>query len=318
MSTSKQKVGVLLLAMGGPSSLDEIPRYLYNIFSDRTLIRLPGGALFQKPFATLISRLRSKKVAAHYAEIGGSSPLLKWTESQASHIKKFLAEQNHDVTCYTGMRYSEPSIRKAVEQMIDDGVRQVIVLPMYPQFSTATTGSSVKELVRMLKGRDDVKWELIKDFHNYDPYIELFRKYIAEHTKPEDVLLYSAHSLPQRFVDEGDPYVDQIRRTASLTAGDREYYVSFQSKTGPVNWVGPDTIEETKRLLQESNRRICLVPVAFVCDHIETLHELDIELPELVGESERLYRLPMFNDDPNFGRVLADLVAERLPNRVEA
>ncbi len=316
MAKEVKRIGVLLLAMGGPDSIQAVPQYLTNIFSDRTLIRLPGGALLQKPFAHLISRLRSKKVASHYAMIGSSSPLLHWTESQAEHIRQMLTDRGYAVNCYVGMRYYDPDIAAAVAQMVTDRIEHIIVLPMYPQFSTATTGSSVIELERVLRRYPDMNWDLIKDFHSYQPYIELLRNYIESYTEPDDLLLFSAHSLPKRFVTEGDPYVDQVLRTASLAAGDRESHVSFQSRTGPVEWIGPDTVDETRRLLAESERQICLVPIAFVCDHIETLYELDIELPQLVGCPDRLYRLPMFNDDRRFGRVLADLVAEWIPRNV--
>lgn len=318
MESHQNRIGVLLLAMGGPDCPEAIRPYLYNIFSDRTLIRLPGGAMLQRPFAFLISRLRSKKVAAHYALIGGSSPLLQWTESQARHIEQFLNERGVSASCYVGMRYYHPTIAEAVSKMAEDGIERMAVLPMYPQYSTATTGSSVAELARCLRKFRRLKWSLIKDFHSCQAYIQLLREYIRSHTEDDDILLFSAHSLPQHFVEEGDPYVDQIYRTAELAANSREHYVSFQSRTGPVKWVGPDTIDETRRLLEETDRRICMVPVAFVCDHIETLYELDIELPQLAGGSGRLYRLPMFNADPRFGRVLANLVEERIGHDDEA
>ena len=140
-----------------------------------------------------------------------------------------------------------------------------------------------------------MSWTLIKDFHDYSGYIELMRQYVDQYTKPEDVLLFSAHSLPQKFVDEGDPYVAQTYTTAKLVAGEREHFVSFQSRTGPVDWVGPDTVDEVKRLLSERLGNIFIVPISFVCDHIETLYEIDIELGELLPEADRprLKRLPM-------------------------
>jgi len=314
MSETHKKVSVLLVAMGGPDSTDAIPQYLFNIFSDRTLIRLPGGALFQKPFAHLISRLRSSKVKDHYNLIGGASPLLKWTETQARIIENILQPDYQDFKCYIGMRYYHPTISDTVAKMHADGCEHIIVLPMYPQYSTATTGSSMEELGRVLKHFPKITWSLIKDFHDVSGYIELMRQYINQHTKPDDTFLFSAHSLPKKFVDEGDPYVDQIYKTAKLAADGREHFVSFQSRTGPVDWVGPDTIDETRRLLETTKGRICMIPVAFVCDHIETLYEIDIELPEILGDlaKDRLYRLPMFNDDPKFGEVLAKLVRERI------
>jgi len=317
MGDRREKVAALLLAMGGPDSTEAIGEYLYNIFSDRSLIRLPGGALLQKPFAHLISFLRRAKVRDHYQQIGGSSPLLRWTQAQARHIESQLQGEFPGFRCYTGMRYYHPTIADTADQMRLDGCRHVVVIPMYPQYSAATTGSSVEELERSVGDHSQLSWTLVKDFHDAPGYIDLMRDYIGQHTSPDDVLLFSAHALPQRFVDEGDPYVDQVRRTSELAASGRKYYVSFQSRTGPVDWVGPDTIDEAKRLLSSTNERLCLIPVSFVCDHIETLYEIDIELRDKLGEAanDRLYRLPMFNDDQRFGDVLAQLVAKRIKDR---
>ena len=266
MGDRGEKVAALLLAMGGPDSTEAIGEYLYNIFSDRSLIRLPGPALLQKPFARLISRLRRAKVQDHYKLIGGSSPLLKWTEAQAHNITSQLRPEFPGIRSYVGMRYYHPTIADTVSQMQADGCEHVVVVPMYPQYSAATTGSSVEELERSLRGHSQLSFALVKDFHDTPSYIDLMRDYIEQHTNPDDILLFSAHALPQRFVDDGDPYVDQVRRTAELAAFGRKYHVSFQSRTGPVDWVGPDTIDEAKRLLASTNKRLCLIPVSFVCD----------------------------------------------------
>ncbi|MCB2230781.1 ferrochelatase [bacterium] len=305
---------VILVAMGGPDSVDDIREYLYNIFSDRTLIRLPGGAVLQKPFAALISTLRKKKVQEHYRLIGGGSPLLKWTRLQGEQIQKMLGEDYSNFRYYVGMRYFHPAIDTVVHQAYAEGFRRMIFLPMYPQYSIATTGSSFAVAAKALKRYSDVRAEFIKDFHDNEHYIALLRDYIDANMKPDETLLFSAHSLPRKFVDEGDPYVDQIYRSAKLAAGEREHFVSFQSRTGPVEWVGPDTIDECRRLLGEKKGGLFIVPIAFVCDHIETLYELDIELPTVVGEiaNGRLRRMPMFNDDPRFAEALAGIVAERL------
>jgi len=308
-----KKTCAILLSMGGPRAIDDIQAYLYNIFSDRTLIQLPGGALLQKPFAALISRLRKKKVQHHYSLIGGGSPLLQWTEAQGRHLEKELADTLPDFKTYAGMRYFHPTIKEALVEAYKDGYRRMIMLPMYPQYSLATTGSSFEVAKKELRLFPDVEPIFIKDFHDLPGYTELLKTYIDENIAPEDTLLFSAHSLPQKFVEEGDPYVDQVRQTAQLAAGDREYFVSFQSRTGPVEWVGPDTIDETKRLLTERSGNLFVVPISFVCDHIETLYEIDIELKELLGDNgTRIRRMPMFNDDPRLARALAALVKKEV------
>ncbi len=319
MPATTNKLGIMLLAMGGPESTADIRDYLYNIFSDRSIIRLPGGPLIQKPFARMISRFRSKGVVSHYNLIGGSSPLYRWTRAQADLVEERL-ESEYGAACYVGMRYFRPMIPDAIEQAAGDGCTELCFLPMYPQFSKATTGSSFEQARQAIARLTGIATHFIDDFHDDDGYIRLLRRYIAEHIEESETLVFSAHSLPQKFVDEGDPYVDQIRRTAELAADGREHHVTFQSRTGPVDWVGPDTVDECGRLLDNPDCRLFIVPIAFVCDHIETLYELDIELPQLLGKEKgkRIRRMPMFNDDPQFAEVLASVVKRALGVRVDA
>ena len=315
----KNRYCVVLIAMGGPERLEDIRPYLYNIFSDRAIIRLPGGPLFQRPFARLIARLRYKKVQSHYALIGGRSPLLAWTEVQAAHLETFLKADDPGVKCYVGMRYFRPYIDDVIRQAYQDGHRRFCFVPMYPQYSTATTGSSYTVAAVALSRLSDVQATFVKDFYDNEGYIRVLRRYISDNIRPDEVLLYSAHSLPQKFVQEGDPYVDQIMRTAKLASLGRPYHVSFQSRTGPVKWVGPDTVAEVTRLLADPSQRLFIVPIAFVCDHIETMYELDIELKSLVppGGADRIRRMPMFNDDPALAQALAGIVRERMMSHVE-
>ncbi len=310
---------IILLSMGGPDGLADVRRFLYNIFSDRTLIRLPGGLLLQKPLAYLISALRTRKVQARYEQIGGRSPLLKWSRLQADQLEAELQQNIPGARCYVGMQYFEPTVRSAILKAYDEGYRRLCFLPLYPQYSGATTGSafaSATRTVAQLKGAHTL---FIRDFHDDDGYIRLLREYILRNIRDHETLLFSAHSLPQKFVDMGDPYVEQVKRTASLAAAGREHFVSFQSKTGPVRWVGPDTIDETNRLLEGKEGRVFVVPVSFVCDHIETLYEIDVELPKLIGgnAAKRIRRMPMFNGDPSFTRVLAEIVCRRMMSYVE-
>ncbi|MBK7141719.1 MAG: ferrochelatase [bacterium] len=314
MSTSSTKCCAILLAMGGPDSTAGVQQYLYNIFSDRSIIRLPGGAILQKPFAAMISRLRKKKVQHHYDLIGGGSPLLRWTDAQRALLEEIIQQEQPQFRAYVAMRYYHPYTDAVIRQAYTDGFRRFCFIPMYPQYCKATTGSSFEVAANSLTSLTGVQSVFVKDFHDDRSYIELLRRYIAENIRSGETLLFSAHSIPQTFVDEGDPYVDQIRRTAALAANGREYFVSFQSRTGPVQWVGPDTIVETKRLLAERTGGLFIVPIAFVCDHIETLYEIDIELAGMLDSSDaaRIRRMPMFNDDPAFAEMLAGIVRERM------
>lgn len=311
MSELSDKPCVILLSMGGPETTADVREYLYNIFSDRNLIRLPGGKFFQRPFARLISSLRSSKVEHHYNAIGGGSPLLKWTTQQAEHIEQLLADEMPGVHCVVGMRYFDPLIENTIARALVDGFRRFIFLPMYPQFSRATTGSSF-EVARRIIGDTNIRCTFIDDFHDDPGYTRLLKEQIDASIAPDETLLFSAHSLPQSFVDEGDPYIQQVETSAAMAAGDREYFLSYQSRTGPVKWVGPNTIIEAKRLLSDSRRKLFVAPLSFVCDNIETLYEIDIELKEKLGpEGLRMRRMPMFNGDPGFAEVLADIVRRK-------
>lgn len=309
-----KKICVIFLAMGGPNNTGDIPKYLYNIFSDRTLIRLPGGPLFQKLLARLISIVRSSKVKARYNLIGGSSPLLDWTQKQAAQVEEKLSETNPGIKCFVSMRYFEPYIETVLANIGKDKFDHIIFLPMYPQYSRATTGSCFTQ-IKQIQKYNDCDYSFINDFHSDENYISLLRNYISSNKKEDDVLLFSAHSLPQEFVDEGDPYVEQVKETAKLAADGQEYYVSFQSRTGPVNWIGPDTIDTAGQLL-DNGKTVFVVPVSFICDHIETLYEIDIDLIEKLGDrakghsetTGRIRRMAMFNDDPRFSEVLVNLI----------
>lgn len=308
------KTCAILLGMGGPNSTADISRYLYNIFCDRSIIRLPGGALLQKPLARLISKLRTRKVRGHYRAIGGRSPLLQWTRTQADQIEAIIRIDYPGFECLIGMRYFDPYIDDTIRQAYQKGFRRICFLPMVPQYSRATNGSAFAVARKTCAKYNDLEAVYVNDYHDNDQYVALLNRYISKNIKAGDTLLFSAHSLPRKFVEEGDPYVDQTRLTAKLAAGKREYFLSFQSRTGPVKWVGPDTIDEVKRLLAERDGDIFIVPISFVCDHIETMYELDIELKGLVeaADRERLRRMPMFNDDSEFAGLLAGLILEKV------
>lgn len=308
------KYCAILLGMGGPDELKDIPEFLYNIFSDRNIINLPGGRLFQKPFAKFISRMRSSKVMEHYRLIGGGSPLLKWTEYQRQFIESELSEKMPGFKCFIGMRYFRPTIEQAISDALIEGFSGICFLPLYPQYCLATTGSSFREANKVLKHHNNLRSIFINDFHDQPSFVELLKDYINTNLGADEFLLFSAHSIPRKLMDKGDPYVEQIKKTAELVSGDREYLVSFQSRTGPVKWVGPDTVDEVKRLVIDENQNVFIVPLSFLCDHIETLFEIDIDLKRRVGASgaKKIVRMPMFNDDNRLGSVLAEIIFRRI------
>jgi len=320
----EEKWGVLFLNMGGPETTEDVKDYLYNIFSDRNIIRLPASPILQKPLARLIASRRAEKVRRRYQMIGGGSPLLKWTRLAASGVKRELAKQYPQVEVFAGMRYTEPFIHEELEAAIDEGCRHLVVLPMYPQYCLATTGTALLEIAEWFEDSEaDLSMSIIENWHDYPGYIELLRKYIDDCVEEMDLpnppkIVFSAHAVPKKLVESGDPYVDQVKKTAALAGEGYDYIVTFQSRTGPVNWIGPDTLKTVRMLGRQGIREILVVPVSFVSDHIETLYEIDIELKEAAEAAgiEKLVRTPSFNDDPQFSTFLADLIEEKIAGKL--
>ncbi len=321
------KLGVLLFNLGGPETQADVRPFLFNLFSDPEIVRLPVRAL-QKPLAWLISTIRHKKSAANYALIGGGSPLRRITDAQAEALQTELARRGIAAKVYVGMRYWRPLTQNAIEEILHDGVTELIVLPLYPQFSVSTTGSSCKDFIARLDHRGGlrhIRRRYITRWHTYDPYINALAGQISEETKkfpdpdPKNVhLIFSAHSVPQSYIAKGDPYLRHTQETVQLVAerlGDLSpVHLSFQSKVGPVKWLEPSTAQKLRELKAAGAEQVLAIPISFVSEHIETLYELDILYKDLAEElGFRAYRrVPAFNTTPGFIGALADLVCEKL------
>ncbi|MCX6831950.1 MAG: ferrochelatase, partial [candidate division Zixibacteria bacterium] len=240
--------GVLFVNMGGPETTDQIKPYLRSIFSDRAIIRLPLAFLLQKPFARLISTLRTPRVAARYRLIGGGSPLLRYDRKLAEGVRKTLTAEFPNLRTYIGMRYIEPLIDAQLQQAIDDGCKHLVVIPMYPHYCLATTGTALNVIADFLSvHRGAISVDIVEHWHDCGGFIALLRTRIEQalaqaNPAARTQLLFSAHSIPESIRRAGDPYVDQIAHTCRLAAHDHDYLLSFQSATGPVKWVGPDTL----------------------------------------------------------------------------
>jgi ferrochelatase len=316
----EEKWGVFFLNMGGPETTDEVKTYLYNIFSDRNIIRLPLSTFLQKPLARFIASRRAPKVIRRYQMIGGGSPLLKWTRLAASGVKRELSKQYPQVEVFAGMRYSEPYIEDELEAAADEGCRHLVIVPMYPHYCMATTGTALAEVAEWLEETEEkMTMSIIENWHNHPRYIALLRRNIdlageqfKEGERPK--IIFSAHAIPQKLADSGDPYLSQIKETAALAGEGHDYVVTFQSRTGPVTWVGPDTVKTVKSLGARGVANMIVVPISFVSDHIETLYEIDIELKEAAEAAgvKNFVRTASFNDDPQFAELLADLVEEKI------
>lgn len=313
MSANK---AVLLLQMGGPDSLDAVRPFLINLFTDREIIKI-GPAWLQPIIARIIVKKRLAHVEDNYSQIGGRSPLRELTEQQAAALEKRLGPEYR---CVVAMRYWRPSTIEALAEIKRAGISEITALSLYPHYSRATTGSSIKELQRVL-AEAGVKFSVryVESFYNNPLYINALAEKIREgltafHPLADVELLFSAHSLPQSFIDEGDPYLAQITETVRLVMEqfDIPHHLAFQSRAGPVKWLEPSTDEMLKSLAASGSKNLLVVPLSFVSDHIETLHEIDIEYSKKAWDLgiAKFERMPSLNSSPLFIECLAELVTK--------
>lgn len=329
----EEKVGVLLLNLGGPETLNDVQPFLYNLFADPDIIRLPRLFRFlQRPLAQLISTLRAPKSKEGYASIGGGSPLRKITDEQADALRMALEAKEVPANVYVAMRYWHPFTEEAVQQIKRDNITKLVVLPLYPQFSISTTGSSIRLLQSLF--RDDkilsrLPVAIIQSWYQREGYVksmaDLIEKELQSFGSPEEVMIFfSAHGVPVTYVrDAGDPYKDQMEECIYLIMQelkargiDNDHKLAYQSRVGPVQWLKPYTDEVLVDLGKQGVKSLLAVPVSFVSEHIETLEEIDMEYKELALESgvENWGRVPALGCTSSFITDLADAVIEALPS----
>ena len=316
-----KKTALVLLNMGGPDSIEAVEPFLYNLFADRDLIQLPLGAVLQKPFARLISHFRAKTVRENYRRIGGKSPLLHWTALQAEKSVAQLGEHWHP---YVAMRYWKPRADETLARMRQDGIEQAVVLSMYPHYTRATTGSSVKDFQRtQAQVYPELKCTYIESWHDWPLYLDALAECVREGLERVEAvenaaaptILFSAHALPQKFIERGDPYQKHVEETVAGVmerVGDMPWEIGYQSRSGPVKWMSPDTLDLIAKAGEEK-RSLLVVPVSFVSDHIETLEEVDVEFREHAEEHGVPWfdRVPALNARESFINALVELVQER-------
>ena len=330
-ATKRQpRVGVLLLNLGGPERIQDVKPFLYNLFSDPEIIRLPLAAM-QKPLAWLISSLRSGKSQQAYRSIGGGSPLRRITKQQAQELQTSLRQKGVDATSYVAMRYWHPFTESAVADLKADGVDQVVVLPLYPHFSISTSGSSFRELQR-LRNTDPAFSRLpircIRSWYDHPGYIQALANLIArEILACEDPatahIFFSAHGVPKSYVeDAGDPYQLEIVACSKLIleqlrqqlGHSNPFTLAYQSRVGPVEWLKPYTEDALQELGEQGVKDLVVVPISFVSEHIETLEEIDIDYRELATAAgvKNFRRVPALDTDPAFIAALTDLVEQAM------
>ena len=313
------KNAIILLNLGGPDSLDAVQPFLFNLFCDPDIFKIPFG---QKFLAGLISKRRSPRIVEQYKQIGGKSPINEWTEIQRKKLTQTLSDRGADADVYTAMRYWKPLTAETAEIIRQKNYQNVILLPLYPHFSVSTTGSSFNEWDRVYKG-DQTRVKKITTYFNHPGYVAALNAKIdegllkfPEHIRQSVLLLFSAHGTPVSMVKKGDPYSKEIKETIdavmALRNKSHDYALSFQSKVGPVGWVRPATDEKIEELSKAGKKHLLVIPVSFVSDHIETLFELDIEYRHVAHEAgiENFIVMPGLNDSQVFINALADIVTE--------
>jgi protoporphyrin/coproporphyrin ferrochelatase len=314
-------VGVVLFQLGGPDTLEAIQPFLYNLFCDPDIIDFPFARIGRKPLAKLISTTRARRVEHHYSILGGGSPIRRHTERQARALESELRDQGIEAHCFVAMRYWHPFTQEAIAQLEAAECDEVVLLPLYPQYSSTTTGSSLNEWHRLFRG--EVPVHGIENFYRHPGYLDALAEKVSAALSrfplPERAtLVFSAHSLPMSVIAKGDPYQRQIEDTVRLLMERGKWRnphrLCYQSKVGASRWLQPSLHQTLRQLSAEQIREVCIVPIAFVSDHVETLGEIDHEA------RQEAYRLGMtqfemsagLNDSPRFIRALAGIVEQAL------
>jgi ferrochelatase len=321
----KKKVGIVMFQLGGPDSLDAVEPFLLNLFLDPDIIPMGPLGFLRRPLAKLISSRRSVPVRGKYAEIGGRSPIGTLTERQRGALVEALSNEI-DPVAVIAMRYWHPLTAEAVEELRKAApVDEIVLLPLYPQFSYATTLSSLKEWRRVYGSPEGGPPErTLSQFYDHPLYIQALAQRIGSVLRQfadssRIHLVFSAHGLPMSLIEKGDPYPNQIEATVRMVCeeGRRQYpgwpqthLLCYQSRVGPSKWLQPPLTATIERLGTEGVKEMLVVPISFVTEHIETLHEINIEAREDAKKFgiEVFRMMPAVGDSPLFIAALKDIV----------
>ncbi|KAL2761169.1 hypothetical protein ACRALDRAFT_2096190 [Sodiomyces alcalophilus JCM 7366] len=343
-SGAKGPTAMVFLNMGGPSTTDEVGDFLSKLFADGDLI--PLGRL-QSYLGPLISKRRTPKIKEQYAEIGGGSPIRRWSEYQNEEMCKILDEispQTAPHKPYVAFRYADPLTEEMYTRLLDDGFGRgkggrAVAFTQYPQYSCSTTGSSLNELWKWrqrLEGKSaaagangdgTISWSVIDRWPVHPGLVEAFARNIEktlaeypEERRNEAVLLFSAHSLPMSVVNRGDPYPAEVAATVYAVMQrlnfSNPYRLCWQSQVGPSAWLGPQTSDTVEGYCRKGQTDLVLIPIAFTSDHIETLFEIDKEVIPDSGHPNTVKRVESLNDNPLFIRALADIAKAHIDSGI--
>lgn len=311
MNTNKKKIAIVLFNLGGPDNLKSVKPFLFNLFYDKAIINLPNPLRYV--IAKLISITREKKSQKIYSIIGGKSPLFEETEKQKLALTEELKRATQeDFNIFINMRYASPQIKETIKQIKEYNPTEVILLPLYPQFSTTTTGSSVKNFLSNFNFNIPIK--VVCCYPVEEIFVKAHASLIKEKIFDKNSrILFSAHGLPQKIIDAGDPYSFQVEKTVKavvkeLNIKDLDYKITYQSRVGPVEWLKPNTEDEIE-IAGKQNKNIIIVPIAFVSEHVETLVELDIEYKLIADKYKIQYnRIPTLSTNKIFIKSLTSIL----------
>lgn len=315
-----KRVAVLLFNLGGPKNPEDVQGFLYNLFADKNIINLPFGV--RQGVASLISSRRAPLAKKNYAYMGGGSPILKETQGQAEALEAYIAANTKGIEAkvFIGMRYWHPFVEEMVREIETWSPDEIVLLPLYPQFSSTTSLSSFEAFDKAYKGRAKVTRVCCysDNAHFIKAHVDAIAAKIATLTQPGHYrLLFSAHGLPESIITRGDPYQAQVEAcVAKIMAGlgnPIEHSICYQSRVGPMKWIGPSTDVSIQKAGADG-KSIILVPIAFVSEHIETLVELDIEYAHVASTAgvKDYIRLPALGVNPGYIRALNDEVLKAL------
>ena len=318
------KKAIILFNLGGPDKLENVEPFLFNLFYDPAILNLP--TFLRYPLAKLISNRRAPTAKKIYEELGGSSPILKLTTDQSNVLEKKLNQNDdeNEYKCFIVMRCWHPRAEKVINDVKNYNPDEVVLLPLYPQYSAATSGSSIKEWHDVCKKNNyTTKTSTIccypTDNFFVKSHVEEIKLKIKDLT--DTTLIFSAHGLPENKIKQGDPYQWQVEQTVShivknLNLDNLDWILSYQSRVGPLKWIGPstdDVIVENSKL----GKKLVVVPIAFVSEHSETLVELDIEYKELANKNgcKSYIRVPALGTNSDFINSLSNLVINKYKNK---
>ena len=314
------KKAIILFNLGGPDKIENVEPFLFNLFNDPAILNLP--TLLRYPLAKLISNRRAPVAKKIYQELGGSSPILELTKEQSDALetKLNLTQTNDKYKCFIVMRCWNPRAKDVIKDVQSYGPEEVVLMPLYPQYSAATSGSSIKEWKDVCKKNNyNIKTSTICCYPTDQNFINAHTKEIVKKIKDlrNFKLIFSAHGLPEKNIKKGDPYQWQVEQSVNkivegLNDENLDWILSYQSRVGPLKWIGPSTediiIENSK-----IGKHIVLVPIAFVSEHSETLVELDIEYKELADANgcKNYTRVPALGINEDFIKAISELIIKK-------